>query len=91
MATTVLNREYGEYNEGKFAITETIEQTYDISLDNSLLKLKEINAEIEKIPTQISNLEKRKEDLIKGYNDWVEVLEKAKEKYGWDTELPTRI
>jgi predicted transcriptional regulator len=69
MATTVLNREYGEYNEGKFAITETIEQTYDISLDNSLLKLKEINAEIEKIPTQISNLEKRKEDLIKGYND----------------------
>lgn len=92
MTTSVLNRVYWEYKEWVFSITETIEQNYDIALDNSLLKLKEIKAEIEKIPVQIENMEKRKLELIKWYNDWVEVLNKAKETYNWEwVEIPEAI
>jgi hypothetical protein len=50
-------------------LTETAKQTYTIDIESSLIKLKEIKAEIDRIPNQIAGLEKRKIDITKFYNE----------------------
>lgn len=89
----ILTRNFWEYKEWVFSLTETAEQTYDISVESSLLKLKEVLKEYENIPAQIENLEKRRESLKKFYNDWLQVLIDAKENIEElkELELPNSL
>lgn len=88
----ILNREFWEFVDWKFTLTETAKQTYTIDIESSLIKLKEIKAEIDRIPNQIAGLEKRKIDITKFYNEWLATLVEAKENYKWeDLELPEQL
>ncbi len=88
----VLEKEFWEYKDGQFPLTETVKRTFTIDIESSLMKIKEIDAEIKKIPLQIESLTKRKEDLIKFRNEWFLLLVEAKEKYNLiDLELPENL
>ena len=87
-------RTFGEAKDWAFKLTEVMERTYSMDIEASLLKLKEINWEINTIPKKIEQLEAQKKDLIKFYNEWLEVLEEAKEHYKGEfeeLELPEKI
>ena len=93
METKTLSREFINYTEWKFTLTETSERTYDLEVEKSLVNLRELKVEIDKIPVTIENLEWRKLKLIDLYNEWVELLEEAKEKLEElkDLEIPNKI
>ena len=87
-----LKKEFGEYKEGKFTITEDIRQEYTINVEDSLAKLKELESTYNNIPKQIETLEKNKEAIKKHYQDWLDVLVEVKEKYGLkELELPESL
>lgn len=90
----ITNRTFWELWEWTFKLQETMERDYEFNIEASLLKLKEIEWEINKIPFKIEELENQKENLIKFYNEWLEVFEEAKKHYWWefkDLEIPKKI
>lgn len=93
MENKTLSREFFNYIDWKFTLTETAERTYDLELEKSLVNLKELKGEIDKIPVTIESLEWRKLKLIELYNEWVQLLEEAKEKLEElkELEIPNKI
>lgn len=93
METKTLSREFLNYTEWKFTLTETAERTYDLEVEKSLINLRELKGEIDKIPVTIESLETRKVKLIELYNEWVQLLEEAKEKLEElkELEIPNKI
>lgn len=87
----ILKTTYADFNEWKFKVTQTVEQTYEMDIEKNLIKLLEIKSEIDKVPAQIENLNKQKEQMIKFYNEGIDVLAEWLKHFGETMELPEKI
>lgn len=92
MSIEIINEEYWEYKEGTFELTSTSKKTDTIDIANALINLRKVLVEINRVPGIIKDLTEKRNKLIKSYNDGVELLEKAREKYNLEElVLPWRF
>jgi len=82
-----IKKEFLEYKDGAFEITETAERTFSINIESALVHLKEIEQRINKIPLDIEKMQKQKKELTALYNESLQMLVEAKEHYEKEGEL----
>jgi hypothetical protein len=88
----ILNKTFWEYKEGNFELTQEYKHTSSIDIWRCIIQLKELEANFKNIPAKIEQLEKEKVEIKKSYNDWIALLNEAKEKYNLeDLEIPSII
>jgi flagellar biosynthesis chaperone FliJ len=89
-----LKREFGEYKDWIFTLTEDIRQTYTMNMWDSISKLVELEKQYNNIPAQIEQLNQNRDKIKEHYNEWLLVLQEAKENYAFtddDLTLPSAL